>query len=111
MVFSAASTGIEEEAVAFAEQVEIYPGVRVPLATIGDLVAMKLLARDDQTRPQDRLDLRALLTTATARDLERARSALESISERGFARGRKLAALLDKTLQEFGLTWLARGQR
>jgi hypothetical protein len=39
---------------------EIVPGLSQPSATTGHLIAPKLLARDDQTRPQDFMDLRAL---------------------------------------------------
>jgi len=42
-----ATAGIEAEIVAAAEKLEILPGVVVPVATAGHLVALKLLARDD----------------------------------------------------------------
>lgn len=55
-----ATAGIEAEIVADAEVLEILPAVSLPVATVGHLVALKLLARDDETRPQDAADLRAL---------------------------------------------------
>ncbi len=56
-----AVSGIEPEIVAAADPVEAVPGFIVPVARIGHLVALKVLARDDRTRPQDRVDLGALL--------------------------------------------------
>ena len=90
-----ASSGIEPEIVAAAVTVEIVPGLSMPIATTGHLIALKLLARDDQTRPQDRADLRALRSAATAADLAVAREAVGLITERGFNRGRDLSAALD----------------
>lgn len=90
-----ASSGIEPEIVAAAETVEIVPGLSMPIATTGHLIALKLLARDDQTRPQDRADVRALQSAATAADLAVAREAVGLITERGFNRGHDLSAALD----------------
>ena len=54
-----ASSGIEPEIIAQAEAIEIVPGLTVPIARIGHLLALKLLARDDRHRPQDWNDIRA----------------------------------------------------
>jgi hypothetical protein len=89
-----ASSGIEPEIVEAAEQVEIIPGLILPIAATGHLIALKVLARDDETRPQDLADLRALLTVATAEDIVVARDAIRMITDRGFARGRDLLAAL-----------------
>ncbi|MGH7297115.1 MAG: nucleotidyl transferase AbiEii/AbiGii toxin family protein [Polyangiaceae bacterium] len=99
-----ASSGIEPELVARAEPVEILPGVTVPVARIGDLVALKVLARDDRRRPQDLDDLRALLREAEGGDLADARQALALIEERGYQRERRLLAALDELLAEEGRT-------
>jgi predicted nucleotidyltransferase len=88
-----ASSGIEPEIVARAESVSILPGLTVPLARTGHLLAMKVLAREDRARPQDADDLRALLAVASVEDLNEARGALDLITVRGFARGRDLQAL------------------
>ncbi len=90
-----ASVGIESEVVAAAERIEIAPGVSLPIARTGHLIAMKLLARDDRTRPQDADDLRALRAVATRAELDRAAAAVTLICTRGFARGRDLQALFD----------------
>jgi hypothetical protein len=89
-----ASSGIESEIVAAAEPLEIFSGLVVPVATKGHLIALKVLARDDEHRPQDRIDLRELLRVASDEDLAQAVAALELITVRGFNRGRGLMALL-----------------
>ena len=89
-----ASSGIEAIVVAEAERLEAFPGVVLPVARTGHLIALKLLSRDDRRRPQDAADLRALFKVATEPEIERARAALEVIERRGFARGRDLRAAL-----------------
>lgn len=54
-----ASSGIEPEAVAEAEPIDLLPNLRIGVARTGHLIAMKVLSRDDETRPQDVVDLRA----------------------------------------------------
>lgn len=90
-----ASSGIEPELVQAAELLEVFQGVTAPVAPIGHLIALKLLARDDVHRPQDAIDLHALLRAAGPADLAVARISADLITERGFARGRDLPALLD----------------
>ena len=85
-----ASSGIEHEIVADADPLEVLPGVVVPVARIGHLIALKLLARDDDTRPQDFGDLLALMAVASADDCDLAAVAVAQIHERGYARGRDL---------------------
>jgi hypothetical protein len=95
-----ASSGIEPEIAAAAERLEVFPNLWIPVATVAHLIALKVLSRDDKTRPQDYLDLRALLGVATGEDLERAEEALETITIRGFNRERPLGALLQALIQE-----------
>jgi predicted nucleotidyltransferase len=97
-----ASSGIEAEIVAKAENLAIGPGLRVPVATIGHLVALKLLSRDDEVRPLDRADLVALVRAATPVDLEQARTAVALIQRRGFQRDRDLPVELERLLQSHG---------
>ncbi|TLG16529.1 hypothetical protein FEK35_04620 [Nocardia cyriacigeorgica] len=89
-----ASSGIEPEIVGAAEQLEIFPGLIMPVARTGHLIALKLLARDDERRPQDSADLRSLAEVATASDLTDAAEAIRLITARGFNRDRDLAELL-----------------
>jgi predicted nucleotidyltransferase len=95
-----ASSGIEPETVASAQKLEILPDLIVPVASIGHLVAMKLLARDDRNRPADYDDLCSLLEVASAQDLEQARDAIDLIRQRGYDRGRDLAGDLTTLEQE-----------
>jgi predicted nucleotidyltransferase len=83
-----ATAGIEPEIVAAAEVLEVLPGIHMPVAAAGHLVALKLLARDDDTRSQDAADLRALRAALEPADRAAARTAAELIVDRGFARGR-----------------------
>jgi hypothetical protein len=94
-----ASSGIEAEIVAAAEPIEIIPGLVVPIARTGHLIAVKILARDDETRPQDIADIRALLAVATDDDIELARTSVDLITERGFHRDRDLPAALEQLLR------------
>jgi predicted nucleotidyltransferase len=94
-----ASSGIEAEVAADADMLDILPGIRVPVASIGHLIALKVLSRDDQTRPQDRVDLLALINAAEPRDIDHARAALALIESRGFHRRRDLSAQLTELLR------------
>ena len=85
-----ASSGIEPEIVTEAEVLDLLPRLSMRVATTGHLIALKVLSRDDVTRPQDLVDLRALLRIASEADLDRARRALTLIAARGFHRGRNL---------------------
>lgn len=88
-----ASSGIEPEITASAEPVEVFPGLVMPVASTGHLIAVKLLARDGETRPQDRSDLRALVQAATDDDLAEAAAAVDLIEARGFHRDRPLRTM------------------
>lgn len=96
-----ASSGIEPEVAECAERLEVLPGLVVPVATLGHLVALKVLARDDRRRPRDAEDLRALLAEAGPADLASARDALELVAERGFHRGKDLPAELERAVADF----------
>lgn len=93
-----ASSGIESEIASESETLEVLPDLQIPVATTGHLIALKILARDDRTRPQDRVDLVALVTAATPADVEQARRAIALIAGRGFHRGKDLAADLEQFL-------------
>lgn len=97
-----ASSGIEPEIVAAAEPIEAVPALTAPVARLGHLIALKVLARDDRTRPQDRVDLASLLHRADEASLSEARESLALITRRGFHRGRNLLAAFEAVLNEFG---------
>lgn len=70
-----ASSGIESEIVDEADELLVVPDLVVPTASIGHLVALKLLARDDRSRPADADDLASLAQVAGEDDWESARRA------------------------------------
>ena len=90
------SSGIELEIVAAAESIEVVKGLTVPVARIGHLIVMKVLARDDRRRPADADDLRNLAAVATAQDWELASTAARLVVERGFHRDRDVVAALEQ---------------
>jgi hypothetical protein len=92
-----ASSGIESDVCEAAERLEIVPGLSVPVARTGHLVAMKLLSRAEH-RLQDDLDLRHLAAVLTTEDIDLARRAVLRIAEVGAHRGRDLAADLERYL-------------
>jgi predicted nucleotidyltransferase len=94
-----ASSGIEQEVVNAADDLEIVPGLQVPVARVGHLLALKLLARNDRARPQDYSDLRALLAESREEDVAEARDALDLIEARGYQRGRSLRPLFEDFLR------------
>ena len=93
-----ASSGIEAEVVDQAEALEVLPGITLPVARTGHLIALKLLARDDRHRPQDADDLVALRRVADDAEVTRARAAVRLVQERGFDRGRDLPRALEEWL-------------
>ncbi len=90
-----ASSGIENEIVEEAEPLEVLPELYIPVARTGHLIALKILSRDDETRPQDVVDLRALSKRASEAEFECARTALKLIELRKFHRGRPLLKMLE----------------
>jgi len=95
-----ASSGIEAEVVAAAERLEVLPGVTIPVATVPHLLALKVLARDDRRRPQDRADAVALVGATNEAGLDQARAALALIRSRGYGRNRELIEDLTRLLEE-----------
>ena len=92
-----ASSGIESEICRDADRLELAPGLTVPVAQAGHLVAMKLLALAPD-RPQDAVDLRALVATLTEPDRARARAAAARIEELGANRSKPLREDLERWL-------------
>ncbi|MSO63354.1 MAG: hypothetical protein EXQ50_14920 [Acidobacteria bacterium] len=90
-----ASSGIEPEVVAEAEPIELLPNLTMAVARTGHLIALKVLSRDDLRRPQDLVDLRALLRVATSAEISRAKGALALIAARGYHRSRDLTSELN----------------
>lgn len=93
-----ASSGIEPEIVAAASLVEVLPHVRIPVATVGHLIAMKTLAG----RHQDFRDLEYLIPAASSADLVVARESVHLIHVRGYSRDADVVSLLEHHLAEAG---------
>ena len=89
-----ASSGIEAEIVAAANSIEILPDLRVPVASTGHLIALKVLAR----RGQDLTDLDALLAAADEADIAQAREAVALIVARGFHRSQDVIGDLEEVI-------------
>lgn len=81
-----ANSGIEDEIVRRADRLEVLPGVFMAVASVGHLIALKVLAG----RHQDMTDLGYLISAASEADLDEARAAAVRITERGFNRGQDL---------------------
>jgi len=84
-----ASTGIEADICAAADDIEIAEGLAVPIAAAGHLVVMKLLSRGP-SRPQDQIDLVALIAVLDEHERERAAQAAAAVERLGAHRGRQL---------------------
>jgi predicted nucleotidyltransferase len=89
-----ASSGIEPELVASAEIVTLAHNIRLPVATVGHLMALKLLSSDEERRRQDLIDLDELKRVATEADWLHCAEACALIKARGFHRQRDLPALM-----------------
>jgi hypothetical protein len=89
-----ASSGIEAEVVAAAEQLEVVKQIILPVARVGHLIALKLLSVAPG-RETDHSDLRNLAQVADEFEWQRAKSAVRLVVERGYARDRNLEADLE----------------
>ena len=93
------SSGIEAEILAAASRVEMFPGLFVPVASRGHLIAMKVLSQNETDRLRDRVDLQQLLYQASAADIAIAEAGLKLIAQRGFGRDKDLLADLRNFLK------------
>ena len=89
-----ASSGVEPELVSSAVEIELTADLVAPVASVGFLIALKLLSRDDRARPNDADDLASLRVVATDADWDEATIAVELIVQRGYHRDRDLASAL-----------------
>ena len=80
-------SGIEPEVVESAEVLEVLPGLRIPVATTGHLLAMKVFAAQDRTK--DLVDIPLLMDAATESDLLEAGEAVRLIAARGKYQGER----------------------
>ena len=92
-----AHTGIEAQIVQAADLICLMEGLRVPVARPEHLAAMKTLSAR-VGRPQDRMDLRSILTLGV--DHDAVRRALDDITAAGCHRGQDLRAKLARLVAE-----------
>jgi predicted nucleotidyltransferase len=88
-----ASSGIEDLVVSQAVTTTVLPGLTVPVARPGHLVALKLLAQRAE-RAHDSVDLNELRRVLTADEAASAQQAVALIVARGFHRDRDLLGAL-----------------
>lgn len=96
-----ASSGVESDVVGAADTLEVFPGLAVKVARGGHLLALKVLSKS-ASRPQDLVDIAALLRRADLSDLQEARAMCSLIVRRGYGRGRDLPSLLEEELRRSG---------
>jgi hypothetical protein len=84
-----ASSGIEDEICRDADRLDVVPGLDLPVAQAGHLVAAKILASSPD-RPQDAVDLQVLIRDLSDIERRRALEALARIEARGAHRGKAL---------------------
>jgi len=89
-----ASSGIEPEVAAAADDLVLAHHLRMPVATVGHLIALKLLSHDNERRRQDLIDLDELKRAASDVDWVAASAACQLIAQRRYHRGRDLPLLL-----------------
>ena len=88
-----ASSGIEREICRDAEPIAIADGITVPVAAIGHLLALKVLA-SEPGRPQDAIDIQSLMAVLTPNERARCEEAVRHIEAAGTNRGKSLSAVL-----------------
>lgn len=96
-----ASSGIEHEVCLEAEDLEVFPAIKVPVAKKEHLLALKILSRNDQTRSQDAGDIRILLQNMNKAEIGKAERLLALITQRGYHREKDLKKELARALVEF----------
>jgi hypothetical protein len=87
-----ASSGVEAEIVGAAELLEVLPGLMMPVARAGHLLALKILA----SRPKDLVDIHSLLRVMEPLEIQLARETLALIEQRNFHRDKSLLAEMEK---------------
>jgi Nucleotidyl transferase AbiEii toxin, Type IV TA system len=96
-----ATCGIENEIIANAKPLELFPGKRVTTATAESMIAMKVISATPK-RPRDLGDLQAMLRANPAIDESRVAFLFRAIAERGYSRGQDLAEKWRRLRTELG---------
>lgn len=95
-----ALAGVEAEVARRAERLEILPRLVLPVARLGDLIALKLLGAGEPGREHDWRDLRSLGKRAVHQDLELARQVVGDLVVRNPGQAEALESNLARFLAE-----------
>ena len=87
--------GIETEIIKSSKELELIPGLSLRIASLGHILAMKILSQNKTDRVRDRTDIYNLLKSGTAEDIALSRVALSLITKKGLNRGKDLLSDLD----------------
>jgi hypothetical protein len=98
-----AASGIEPEVVAAARPATVMRHLRLPVARRSHLLAMKVLAAHPDRRPQDFLDIRALLQEAAPSERALTTALLKVMTRRGFSGRKDLLVEWRAALRRFGV--------
>jgi len=94
------TSGIEKDVCGSAELIEILPDLKLRVATLASLIAMKILSSTNVKRKQDVLDLSNLISDASSEDLKEARRLVVLIESRNFNEGFNLSEMLERMIRE-----------
>jgi len=95
------ATGIEDSLVKSGELLNITRRSKALVAARGHLIAMKVLSYDEVRRPQDMIDIRALLKAATKSDIQLAKKAVRAIDHAKTSSRKSCERGLAKILKKF----------
>lgn len=93
-------SGIEDRVVQHAVSLEVLPGLSLPVAHRGDLMALKLLAAREPERGHDLADARRLLQRASSGELDHSRAAMELMRRRGTPNSDGLVEIFEELLMK-----------
>lgn len=92
--------GIENRVARGADRISALPDLELPVARVGDLIALKLFGARQPGREHDRRDLGFLAAAADADEVERARSSIAAMVQHGIVEPGLLERDLERTLSE-----------
>lgn len=95
------ATGIEKEIIQASEPIELLPDLKVQVASLSSLIAMKVLSSNNKDRVQDLLDLQNLIKEAESNELLEAHHLIKLIQDRGFNSGIDLFEKFEKLKSQF----------
>ena len=94
------SSGIEKETVLHATIEEVFPNIKMKVASIPYLIAMKVLAYEPKLRSRDKDDAIGLIKEASQEEIKTTFELLEKITVNGFNRGKDLKSDFSSFLED-----------